>query len=139
MALSEAEKQACRYYLAYPQISQAHALSLGIPDTTQLNFILEGNLNEVLEIAEPWVRRAIQELQCIEDQQTKVRQSIEVAQVTGSVRLRSSEALYDLDDRYKHWVAKLSDSLGAPPNPFSNKMALIGLAGGASSGVREPS
>ena len=139
MALSEQEKQAIRYYLGYPSIVQGAALSLGVPDKTQLSFILELNMQDVLEISEPWIRRCIQELQCIEDQQTKVRGSLEVAQVTGSVRLRSGEAMDDLDDSTRRWVSKLSDILASPPNPFGNNMARLNMAGGISQGVVEPS
>lgn len=138
MALNEQEKQACRYYLGYPQIAQGHSLSLGIPDKTQLNFILEGNMDELLPIAEQWVRRAIQELACIEDQKSKLRTSVEVKRVTGAVEMRHGDAFLDLDDRHREWIAVLSDSLGAPPNPFSNQMTRLGIAGGIQSGVVEP-
>lgn len=127
--LNEEEKTAIRYYLGYPQISTAAALSLGNPDKTQLNFILEYNLEHVMPRVEKWIRRCIQELQCIEDQMSKVRGSLEVRGVVGSVQLRSGDALEDLEFQYRAWVAQLSDQVGAPPNPFSNRLRLYGDGG----------
>lgn len=139
MALNEEEKNACRYYLGYPQISTAAAISLGVPDKTQLNFVLELNMQNVLPVAEKWVRRALQELQCIEDQLSKQRQSLELRAVTGAVHFRGGEGMDDVWFEYRRWVEALSDTLGAPPNPFSNRMRTLGMAGGVSTGgVVEP-
>lgn len=129
MALNEEEKTAIRYYLGYPNISTAAALSLGNPDKTQLNFILEYNMQHVLPRAEKWIRRCVQELQCIEDQLSQFRVQLPVRGVVGSVQLRAGEALAELEDQYRHWVGALTDLVGAPPNPFSNRLRMFGGGG----------
>jgi hypothetical protein len=133
------EKAAIRYYLGYPGISQSRMLSLGIPDASQLQFILELNFDNVLPSHEPYIRRALQELGCIEDQQSKLRGSLGVTHVVGSVKLDTVGALEALDDQFVNWTCKLSDLLGAPPNVFSNTNNRLRMAGGISdSGVIEP-
>ena len=122
MALNEEEKTAIRYYLGYPQVSTAAALSLGNPDKTQLNFIVEYNMQHILPRAEKWIRRILQELQCIEDQLSTFRVQLPVRGVVGSVQLRAGEALEELEDQYRHWVGALSDTVGAPANPFSRRL-----------------
>lgn len=130
MALNEDEKTAIRYYLGYPQVSAAALLSLGNPDKSQLNFIVEFNMENVLLRVERWIRRILQELQCIEDQMSTFRGSLEIRGVVGSVQLRSGDALEDLDFEYRKWVAQLSDQIGAPVNPFSNRLRIMGESGG---------
>ena len=127
--LNEEEKTAVRYYLGYPQVSTAALLSLGNPSKTQLNFILEYNMEHVLPRVEKWIRRCLQELQCIEDQMSSFRGSLEIRGVVGSVQLRSGEALEDLEWQYRAWVAQLCDQIGAPANPFSQRLQLYGAGG----------
>lgn len=130
MALNEDEKTAIRYYMGYPQVSTAALLSLGNPDKSQLNFIVEFNMQHVLPGVEKWIRRILQELQCIEDQMSTFRGSLELRGVVGSVQFRSGDALGDLDFEYRKWVGQLCDQIGAPPNPFSNRLRLMGGDGG---------
>lgn len=129
MALNEEEKTAVRYYLGYPQVSTAALLSLGNPDKSQLNFIVEFNMQHILPRVEKWIRRILQELQCIEDQMSTFRGSLEIRGVVGSVQLRSGDALEDLDFEYRKWVGQLADQIGAPENPFSNRLRLMGGGG----------
>ncbi len=127
--LNEEEKTAIRYYLGYPQVSTAALLSLGNPDKSQLNFILEFNMQHILPRAEKWIRRILQELQCIEDQLSQFRTQLPVRGVVGSVQLRAGDALEDLEMQYRHWVGALTDIVGAPPNPFSNRLRSFGAGG----------
>jgi hypothetical protein len=127
--LNEEEKTAIRYYLGYPQVSTAAALSLGNPDKTQLNFILEFNMQHILPRAEKWIRRCLQELQCIEDQLSTFRGQLPIRGVVGSVQLRAGDALEELEQQYRHWVGALTDVVGAPENPFSNRLRHFGGGG----------
>lgn len=129
MALNEDEKTAIRYYMGYPQVSTAALLSLGNPDKAQLNFIVEFNMDHILPRVEKWIRRILQELQCIEDEMSTTRRSLEIRGVVGSVQLRSGDALEDLDFEYRKWVAQLEDTVGAPSNPFSNRLRIMGGGG----------
>lgn len=126
---NEEEKVAIRYYLGYPQVSTAAVLSLGNPDKTQLNFILEFNMQHILPRAEKWIRRTLQELQCIEDQLSQFRGQLPIRGVVGSVQLRAGDALEDLEQQYRHWVGALTDTVGAPANPFSNRLRSFGGGG----------
>lgn len=138
MALNEDEKNAVRYYMGYAQINTAAAISLGVPDKTQLNFIVEFNMRFLNPIAEPRVRRSIQELECIEEELSRTRRGVEVKSVTGSVQFQHQEAFDILKEQYVDWVGTLADTLGAPVNQFSNRLARMGYGTGLGPGVMEP-
>lgn len=89
-------------------------------------FIAESSMNNLLPEGEPGVRRAIQELDCIEDQLSKMRPGLEVKKTGGGVELRGPEAFRELEAQYQFWAASLADTLGTPLNPFSNKHNLMG-------------
>lgn len=130
MALTDEEKQAVRYYMGYPALTTSFGVSLGLVDKTNLNFILEGNMNRIIEDGEKWVRRSIQELQCIEDKRSSIRSNIEVRRVTGSLEFDMELGYQLLDDDEIYWVSRLADTLGAPSNPFGNRLMLSGANGG---------
>jgi hypothetical protein len=133
MALTDAEKARVRYHLGYTNIADPVAYSLGVPQATQLQVTLELNFDKLAPEGEPFVRRCLAELDCIEQQKSDFRQSLEFKR-TGSVEFRGSEAFAELDIQYKDWRAKLADVVGSYPNPtsiFDNQGALAG-------GVVEP-
>lgn len=135
MALNEAEKAAVRNYMGYPAIKTGAAISLGVPDKTQYNFVLENNLQNLLEEHEPRVRRALLELECIEEQTTAARGNLEIFSVTGAVRLRGGDGIDDLWEEYVRWVNQLEDIFGTPANPLSSRLRRLGHG---SPGVLEP-
>lgn len=135
MALTEQERERCRYHLGYMNVSQQVGIGLGFPSASQLQFILESSMNELLPAAELGVRRAIQELECIEDQLSAMRPGLEVVKTGGGVELRGPGAMRELEDQYQFWSASLADTLGAPKNPFSEKHNLMGAG---PPGVVEP-
>ena len=134
MPLTKAEKERVRYHLGYLNISQGAALSLGVPSASQTQFILESAMNDLLPEGEPGVRRCIQELDCIEDQNSTFRSSLEIIR-SGSTHIRGSGAFDELERQYSRWAQKLADTLGSPLNPFSSHHSAIGTIGG---GVVEP-
>ena len=134
MALTVEEKARVRYHLGFINISTPLAISLGIPDASQLQFIVESAMNNILREAEPGVRRCIQELDCIEDQMSSFRTSLEVSQA-GNTKLRGADAFIELEQQYKWWGQKLADTLGTPINPFSMAWQQLNPGGG---GVIEP-
>lgn len=119
MALSSEERERCRYHLGYLNLSQQTAISLGFPSASQLGFILESSMNELLTVAEPGVRRAIQELDCIEDQMSSNRATLQLHSSGGGVKFSGDDGMLALENQYRWWRNKLSDTLGSPPNPFS--------------------
>jgi len=130
MALNKQEKAAIRYFFEYSQVTLGAALSLGLPDKTQLNFILELNMQNVLPESEPFIRRCLQDLACIEDQMSTFRRSLPLRGVVGSVQYRTGDALDDLRMEYRSWLYQLASILGAPVSPFGQRMGLFGHDGG---------
>jgi hypothetical protein len=133
MALTDAEQARVRYHLGYTNIDDPFAMSLGVPQATQFQFTLELNFAKLAPEGEPFVRRCIHELDCIEQQLSDFRQSLEFKR-TGTVEYRGSEAFAELDIQYKRWRAKLSDALGTYPNPTS----ILDNQGALAGGVVEP-
>src|SRR5690349_17084723 len=129
MALTQLERARIRYHLGYTNIDDPTAMSLGVPQATQFQFTLELNFDKLDADAEPFVRRCVMELDCIEDQKSAFRGSLEFKR-TGSVEFRGSEAFAELAIQYREWRAKLADILGTYPNPTSIFDNLAQPAGG---------
>lgn len=134
MALSDEERERCRYHLGYLNLNQQTAISLGFPSASHLGFILESSMNELLTVGEPGVRRAIQEMDCIEDQMSKFRTTLQLQSSGAGVKFSGDDGMQALEHQYLWWRNKLSDTLGSPPNPFS----LTNQAMDQQSGVIEP-
>jgi len=122
MALNEQEKTLVRYYMGYPGVSRVRLISLGIPDVTQTNFITEFNMDNILVEAEPLIRHSLQELQCIESKMSELRRSMEVKSIVGSMQFDYETAFERLREEFVQWVCTLADNLGAPVNPFGNRL-----------------
>lgn len=135
MPLDLNEKERVRYHLGFLNISPAGAIALGFPSSSQIQFIVDSALNSVLPEAEPGVRRAIQELDCIEDQLSVARTPLVLSAAGGGVKFRGADALIELENQYRWWAQSLADTLGTPVNPFSLKHQQLGTLGG---GVVEP-
>lgn len=130
MALNDAEKERIRYHMGYLNVGQSTTISLGVPSSSQPQFILDRTMDNVLPAAEPGVRRCIYELDCIEDQMSKFRGSLEVKKTGGGVELRGREAFDILEEQYVKWAKQLGDTLGAPLNPFGQRLADFGAGPG---------
>lgn len=136
MPLNEFEKERARYHLGWPTLTALAGVSLAVPGHDQLLSILDRNLNHLGPSAEPSLRRALQELDCIEDQISTARSGAAggVTQVSGTA-LNFAGALATLSEQYELWVAKLSDITATPRNPHS----AVAMMAGQGSGVFEPS
>ncbi len=130
MPLNDAEKERCRYHLGYLNVRVPTALGLGFPSASQLMLILESSMNDLLPDAEPGVRRAIQELDCIEDQLSAFRPALQLKSSGGGVQFSGDEGLLALEGQYRWWSMKLADTLGTPVNPFSLTHQQLGTLGG---------
>lgn len=126
MPLNEAEKAACRKHLGFPGLEQSGSISLGTPGTTQLKFILEQNLQLLQPEHEPWVRRILLELGCIEEQASKMRPGLEFRSVSGSVQFAGGAGMDDLWEEYVRAVFDLADALGVSPNVYSHRLRRLG-------------
>ena len=135
MALDVNERERVRYHLGYLNLSDQVAISLGFPSASHLQFIAESSMNDLLPEGEPGVRRAIQELDCIEDQLSSFRTTLQLQASGGGVKFSGDDGMMALEQQYKWWRNKLSDTLGTPPNPFSLTNQQLD---GGSGGVVEP-
>ncbi|MCK9513071.1 MAG: hypothetical protein M0R28_17845 [Pigmentiphaga sp.] len=118
MALTDAEKARIRYHLGYTNVNDTFALGFGVPQGNTFQRPLELHFDNVDRNAEPFVRQCIHELDCIEQQRSKFRESLEF-ESAGNVKFRGSAAFAELDVQYQQWQAKLGDILGSYPNPTS--------------------
>ena len=124
MSLTQPEKARIRYHLGFPNIGTATVLALGFPAGGHPTFLLESAMNQVLPEAEPLVRNAILQCDCIEKQLAEARQRLKAA-TAGSVILRGREELEDLEDQYDYWTDALVDVFGVIKNPFSKKQQRV--------------
>jgi len=113
---------------------QTGALAAGLLRQNYVQNFLERQFVELLPEAEAGVRRAICELDAIEDQMSAVRQNLMIEAV-GGVRLNAEKAQAALDADYARWSRTLADALSVPVNPFSMKHQAIGTIEG---GTIEP-
>lgn len=131
MALSESEKERCRYHLGYLGTSVggqgvAASLSFGIPQPVQTVFLLEEAIQNLLTnpFSEERVRKILCVLEKLEDQLMNVGCSLQVEQV-GEVKMRSGklgESYPDMLEReYVRWANRLADVLGVPLYPFAKR------------------
>jgi hypothetical protein len=125
MALSLTERARVRHHLGYLNVSPGASISLGIPSASQPLFLVESSMNSLMPEAEPSVRRAIKELDCIEDQLNQKRSQLGVTSVEG-IRFDIPSALDELESQYQLWSRILADTFGCPINPFSLKHQRFG-------------
>lgn len=118
MPLTLPERDKIRYFLGYLSISPATGLTAGVPQQRQTLFILEANMNNILEVALPNVRRIL-----------GVLDDIECAEVAGVKRLAASsiDALHIRPDEEKalvaerrKWIGRLGDILHVPPYLYAS-------------------
>lgn len=119
MALTLEERAKIRYHLGYLNTNVGHALALGLVSASQLLFIVERNMDSLLNEAEFLVRRAVSELDCIEDQLSASRENYATRRVDEVHFDTNQEGR--LQDQYLQWSDTLADLLGATINPFSKR------------------
>lgn len=125
MALSITEREKIKMHLGYLNVQVGNAISLGLPSASQLLFILERSFDDVRVEAEPLVRRAVKELDCILDQVSAARDRLQTSSVD-KIEFRGPEEIAELESQYDHWAKRLADMFGVPINPFSKAHARYG-------------
>ncbi len=119
MAFSIDERARIRYHLGYLNTNVGPSIGLGLISASQLMFILESAMDTFRPEAESTARRAVAELDCIEDQMSESR--------TNYATTRVAEISFDtnqewrLADQYLNWARTLADMFGVPINPFSKR------------------
>jgi hypothetical protein len=124
MAMTEQEKVAVAYHLGYAGTEFAPGLNGGFVTSGPFSFAFTQAITNLRPAAEPFIRRCISEMQCIEDKMTELRRDIGVVKV-GGIELNTLDAMGELEAQYKNWGKKMADLLGVPRNPFSEHWADI--------------
>lgn len=135
MALNDEEKQRIRYFLGYPAVQSAAALSYGMVKPLQTLFLLESAMNLLLPIAEGKVRSILGVLDGIECRLVDAQDRL-AAKSVDSLTMRPDETLA-LEDEYKRWANRLADILGVPLYAYSLRFHRQGRAYAGSIPVTE--
>jgi hypothetical protein len=121
MPLSVDERVRIRHHMGYLQVADAYTFVLGSPASVETTFIIEGAMDRVLEAAIPLMRKILQTLDAIETQSVDDLELLAVTSL-GEIDVNTEE-LPKLERQYDKWVAKLSNMLGCPRNPFDKRFA----------------
>lgn len=139
-ALTEAEKEKCRYHLGYMASSFAASMFAGQPRPIQTIFLLESAMSLLTNANAVDRVRCI--LQTLEDYEGKLKAagcSLQAAEV-GDIKLRGAKAgetYPDLLEReYVRWAQRLADVFGVPLYPFSARFSGNGSGQAGSVPVR---
>lgn len=128
MALTDAERERCRYHLGYPNISATTSIQFGLPAQRQMLFVLEQNLTNIIPSAEPRVRQQLGILDNLECRLTQAQQYL-VAEKLGEMTLAENHP-DKLEKEYTRWAQRLSDEIGSPLYAFSARFRNTGGAAG---------
>ena len=120
MALTDAERERCRYHLGYPNISATTSIQFGLPAQRQMLFVLEQNLTNIIPSAEPRVRQQLGILDNLECRLTQAQQYL-VAEKLGEMTLAENHP-DKLEKEYTRWAQRLSDEIGSPLYAFSARV-----------------
>lgn len=124
--LTREEKADVRRYLGYLDTAMAANISLGIPSASHPLFLVEGQVNRLNADATAHVREYLKELKCIDTQIKEARsRRLKLSKVKG-IEFRANAEIQDLYAEYGRWAMRLSDTLGAPINPYSELHQEIG-------------
>jgi hypothetical protein len=119
MALTDAEKGRARYHMGYPSQNSAASWQLGIPRVLQAQYLVELALNLVDNNNETYVRQIIGVMDGVECKLVDAQSRLAASQI-GDLKLRGDEP-DKLEREYCRWGLRLSDTLAAPVNPFSER------------------
>ena len=129
--LTPEQRMQVKRHLGYPLITAAETLRSGMlpsgPD--DLTFAIEPALDNIIPEAEAVVRELLRQLACIEGLQGEQRQDLGVLGV-GTVQLAGAQGMSAVDDEYRKWAKKLSDTLAIPLYRHSSYQREIGTFSG---------
>lgn len=131
--LQENDRARVRHHLGYLQTQPSASIQLGFPSASEPLFLVERAMDQLIPEAVPRILQMLNALDAIELQMLDGLKRLK-AQQLGELKLRNSneEPVEQdlLEKEYARWAMRLSDSLGAPINPFSARFQ-NGLYGGA--------
>jgi hypothetical protein len=135
MALTLEEKQRTRYFLGYPSVQSAAALSYGMVKPLQTLFLLESAMNLILPVAEDKVRQLLGVLDGIECRLIDAQDRL-AAKSVDTLTMRPDETAA-LEEEYRRWANRLADVLGVPLYGYSLRFHRQGAAFAGSIPVTE--
>lgn len=113
------QRERVRYHLGYPTVQIAATIQLGIPTPVQTLYLVDATLNSVPAETIPRIMSILNTMDNIECLLREVAGHVAVSK-SGNTELRENEG--DLiEEEYAKWQGRLSDLLGAPPYPYSNR------------------
>lgn len=125
-------KERVRYHMGYLNTQPAASISFGVPVPLQTLFLLESAMNDLINsAAEDRVRRLVTILDNIECKMVEWQEYLSVSSVD-DIKIRPDN-IDQLEHEYCRWAARLSDELGAPLYPGSQKFASLFMTGKAGS------
>jgi len=120
--LSQEEKTAVLIHMGYQaQQLAAASITLGIPSATQPQFLVAMALERVPESAVGRLRMCLANLARIEQRLMEIVEQVDADKID-NISLRE-DATGALEAEYNRWVQRLSNLLGAPQNPYSERYA----------------
>jgi hypothetical protein len=131
MPLTDQDKMQIRRHLGYPLVASQAAVAFGVPRPLSTSFILEQNMNQLMEIAVGAVRSYIAQLNCIEEKLVGAQNYL-VAEKLEDLTLRDNHPQL-LEEEFNRWAKRLADALGVPLYPYSERFK-AGQGDGRASG-----
>ena len=125
MPLTPTEKVRIRHHMGHLNVAEVYTFVMGTPAGVETQFLIEGAMDRILEVALPHVREIIAILDTIEAQRVDDLELMAV-NALGDITVNQKEQ-QQLRANYDEWVAALANALGVPRNPFDKR---IGAAGG---------
>lgn len=120
--LSQEEKTAVLLHMGYQaQQLAAASITLGIPAATQPQFLVAMALERIPESSVGRLRMFLANLARIEQRLMEIVEQVDADKVDNIVI--NKDATGALEAEYNRWVQRLSNLLGAPVNPYSERYA----------------
>lgn len=127
MPLSDVEKVKVRHHLGYLNVQEAQTFVLGVPAGVETQFIIEGAMNRILEVALGETRRHLSILDQLEEQMIEDHELAAVNKL-GEIDINQKEQV-QLTRRYDYWVNSLANVMGIIRNPFDKRLGSGGSGG----------
>ena len=127
--LSPLEVAKIHKFLGYPLTTGSQEPGMGWGVVDKLQTAIPDMVANLIPMGEELVREFITRLECIEKQLANQRGDLAVLAV-GSVQLAGRDGMSSVEDEYRKWAKKLSDTLAIPLYRHSSYQREIGSFSG---------
>lgn len=118
--LTAEERGMVRYHLGYPNISPGQSLAFGSVVPVQTVFLLESNMNNLMEAGLTLVRQFLCTLKMLECRMAEAAMTADVVRVSGGTEL-DKDYVDRLEKEIRRWAGRLADTLACPYYPFAER------------------